>query len=78
MHKSSAFSALLFYFKEVFYMASKEEIKAALNKAAVGGKLPCAKAFQLAEELGVPRKEIGNMANELKIKISACQLGCFK
>ena len=32
----------------------------------------------LAEELGVSPKKICKAANLLKIKISACQLGCFK
>lgn len=59
-------------------MATKEELKDSVLKGAVEGKLPCAVACRIADELGVSRKEIGNTANELKIKISSCQLGCFK
>lgn len=58
-------------------MSKRDEIIANLKKAAPEGKLPCAKAWQLAEEFGVSKKEIGDLANELKIKINSCQLGCF-
>jgi len=54
-----------------------EEIKDAVLKAAVDGKLSCTSARQLAEELGVSNSEIGRIADELKIKIFGCELGCF-
>lgn len=41
-------------------------------------KLPCKLAFQLADELKISLKEIGELANKLNIKITNCQLGCFK
>jgi hypothetical protein len=41
------------------------------------GKLPCARAFQIAKELKVTPKEIGEACNRLKIKVRSCQLGCF-
>ncbi len=53
--------------------ALEEELKASL----VEGKLPCAVAFRIAKKLKVAPKEVGDAANELKIKISSCQLGCF-
>ncbi len=53
--------------------ALEDEIKASL----VEGKLPCAVAFKVAKKLKVAPKEVGSAANELKIKISSCQLGCF-
>jgi len=54
-----------------------EEIKAKIKVAAPDGKIPCAAAFRLAEELGISRKDLGEMLNELRIKITHCQLGCF-
>jgi len=40
-------------------------------------KLPCKRAFQLAEELNLSLKEIGDICNAEGIKIIHCQLGCF-
>ncbi len=40
--------------------------------------MPCPKAFMLASEYGVSLKEIGECCNEAEIRISNCQLGCFK
>lgn len=40
-------------------------------------RLPCAAAFAVARELGVPVDEVGRTCNQLGIKIVSCQLGCF-
>ena len=56
---------------------SQEEVKARIRVAAPEGKLACAAAFRLAEELGLSRHDLGELLNELKIKITHCQLGCF-
>ena len=56
---------------------TKEDLKAKIKAAAPQGKIPCAAAFKLAEELGLSRAEMGEMLNELHIKIIQCQLGCF-
>ena len=53
------------------------DIKARIQAAAPEGKIPCAAAFKLAEELGISRSRLGELLNELRIKIIACQLGCF-
>jgi hypothetical protein len=55
----------------------QEEIIAKLKEAAREGKIPCAMAFKIAKECSVSTKEIGNLLNQLKIKITGCQLGCF-
>jgi hypothetical protein len=39
--------------------------------------LTCAEAWALAAQLGVPRHVIGELADELGIRIRGCQLGCF-
>ncbi|HNQ63198.1 MAG TPA: hypothetical protein PLX88_01165 [Syntrophorhabdaceae bacterium] len=41
------------------------------------GKISCRQALKIAEEENVPSKKIGELINELKIKIMGCQLGCF-
>ena len=55
----------------------EEEIIAKLRESAKDGKIPCAVAFKVAKECNVSTKEIGNLLNQLKIKIANCQLGCF-
>ena len=56
----------------------EKELGKLIEEAAVDGKLPCAKAFKLSEEHDVSLKEIGETANRVKVKISHCQLGCFR
>jgi hypothetical protein len=56
---------------------SREELKARIKAAAPEGKIACAAAMRLAEELVISRKDMGQLLNELKIKIKQCQLGCF-
>jgi hypothetical protein len=52
-------------------------IKDKVNKNAVKGKLPCAVAFKIADELGVSPAEIGKTADLLDLRLSKCQLGLF-
>jgi len=56
---------------------SRDEIKERIRAAAPEGRIACPAAFRLAEEMGLSRKELGELLNELKIKIIQCQLGCF-
>jgi len=56
---------------------SRDEIKERIRAAGPEGRIACAAAFRLAEEMGLSRKELGELLNELKIKIIQCQLGCF-
>ena len=55
----------------------QDDVKARIREAAPNAKIACAAAFGLAEELGLSRKDLGELLNELKIKIIQCQLGCF-
>ena len=41
-------------------------------------KLPCAEAFELAQEFEVKVIDIGRICNQQNIKICKCQLGCFR
>jgi LAO/AO transport system kinase len=58
-------------------IAKKKEIENILKTRSAEGKITCSDARKIAEELGVPYKEVGKTANELKIKIKNCELGCF-
>ena len=48
-----------------------------IRKAAVNNRLSCGAAHDLSARLQVSLREIGEVCNGLKIKISNCQLGCF-
>jgi LAO/AO transport system kinase len=55
----------------------KEKIRSSLQEHSVHNKISCHHARKIAEELDIPYHEIGKAANELGIKIMACELGCF-
>jgi hypothetical protein len=52
-------------------------VKVILEKAKEG-KLPCAVCFKIAKDFGISNREMGKILNEMKVKISQCQLGCFE
>lgn len=66
---------LIRYIREM--IDRKEKIKASLKKSSVDGKISCSLARKIASDLSVPFGEVGKTANELKIKITGCELGCF-
>lgn len=54
------------------------EVKKIILEKAVNNKIPCRVAFEIAETAGWQRSQIGELLNEMEIKISSCQLGCFR
>lgn len=56
---------------------TKEKIRSSLKDNSVRGKIPCPIARRIAEELNVRYAEVGKAADELGIKITDCELGCF-
>ncbi len=58
-------------------MEKKKEIAERLKETAADGRINCTEARKIAEELQVPPREVGEMCNELEIKIFGCELGCF-
>jgi LAO/AO transport system kinase len=56
---------------------SPEELFQKVREREEDGKITCSEARKVAEELGIPYQEVGKVCNELKIKIVACELGCF-
>jgi|WetSurMetagenome_2_1015567.scaffolds.fasta_scaffold00086_16 molybdopterin-guanine dinucleotide biosynthesis protein len=58
-------------------IAEKKEIVRLLTQRAEEGGITCSAARKIAEELNVPYNKVGGAANELKIRIRACELGCF-
>ncbi len=53
------------------------DLKGRIRAAAPEGKIACGAAFRVAKELGISRREMGELLNELKIAVIQCQLGCF-
>jgi len=53
------------------------KIAAEIKKKVVNGRLPCPVAREIAQRLSVPYREVGKTADELKVKIARCELGCF-
>ncbi len=54
-----------------------ERIHQAILQRLQEGKLPCNRAFAIAQILGVEPLEVGMTANDADIRISNCQLGLF-
>ena len=52
-------------------------VKEDLQKASEDGHVQCSVALGIAKKLGVPPREVGEVADHLNIKICKCQLGCF-
>jgi hypothetical protein len=48
-----------------------------LQAAMINHQLPCSAAFEVAGKLKVSRKEVGDAATKLNIRLINCQLGCF-
>ncbi len=53
------------------------KVAAGIHSRLHNGKLPCARAFEVARERSVPLIDVGYSADLLKIRISQCQLGLF-
>ncbi len=49
-----------------------------VRAACVGDRLACAAAWRLADARGLPRLVLGSVSETLDLRISDCQLGCFK
>jgi hypothetical protein len=57
--------------------STRERIAGAMQDHAKGGELSCARAFEIAEELGVGPLEMGRVADEAGVRFIRCQLGLF-
>ncbi len=56
---------------------SREELHRQLQELAGDGTIGCPVALALARRLGVNPLQVGGAADELGIRITDCQLGCF-
>jgi len=55
----------------------REDLKETIKMAAKDGRITCAAAFRVAEEASLTVGLVGGVINEMGIKITTCQLGCF-
>ena len=55
----------------------EKTIEQAVGEKSKNGKLVCKVAWEIASELDVPVREVGDYCNNNDIKIVACELGCF-
>ena len=58
-------------------MESKKVEKIFLEEG-IDREITCPQAFHIAEKHKITKSEISEYCNSHKIKIKACQLGCFK
>ncbi len=54
-----------------------EGLREAIAEAAEEGELACIAAWLVADRFGVPRIQVGYLADQLDIRITQCQLGAF-
>ncbi|MFN3479750.1 MAG: hypothetical protein ACK415_05110 [Thermodesulfovibrionales bacterium] len=54
-----------------------KRVEKLLVENALNGRIPCSLARRIAEDMGVSYKKIGEIADEIGIKITNCELGCF-
>lgn len=54
-----------------------EALRQEIESAVHDGRISCAHLWQIAEQFGISRHEIGNAADSLGLKVKPCQLGCF-
>jgi len=54
-----------------------QEIVAQIKALLTEGKLPCPAAFKVVRRLEVSPQQVGEVADELNVRISRCQLGLF-
>jgi hypothetical protein len=56
----------------------RDQVIEAIKQRATEKRIPCAVCFQITEEYGIPKRELGALLNELGIKVVQCQMGLFK
>lgn len=56
----------------------RDQVIEAIKKKATEEHIPCAVCFQVSEEYGIPKRELGKLLDELGIKVMQCQLGLFE
>ena len=60
-------------------MASATEVtvRQEIRSVLLEGRLPCARAFGVSQQLSITPLQVGDIASAMSIRISLCQLGLF-
>lgn len=53
------------------------DVERKVTEVSTDGKISCRKALLLTEKLGVSPRSVGEAADNMGVKITSCQLGCF-
>ena len=59
-------------------MTDEEDLREAIRREAATGRISCKVLLELAEWQDVTPRKLGRLCGQMKIKITNCQLGCFK
>jgi len=54
------------------------DLKELIMKRQENHRISCKAACDIADETGASRRKIGELLDDLGVKIHSCQLGCFK
>jgi hypothetical protein len=55
-----------------------KEIRELIMQRQADQRISCKTAMDIAQQTGTPARKIGEILDEMGIKIRSCQLGCFK
>ena len=58
-------------------LETRQAVEERILKVAREGRLQCPQAMAIAKSLGVSTLLVGQMADQMGIRVSQCQLGCF-
>ena len=58
-------------------MSKEKSLETRIKKTASSGIITCAALRKIAEEINASYSEAGKAADNLKIKVRNCDLGCF-
>ena len=56
----------------------RDKVVEAIKQRTTEDRISCAVCFQIAEEYAIPKRELGELLNELGVKVVQCQMGLFK
>jgi len=55
-----------------------EQISREIRNITRDGRAACEELLDLARRCNIPPGRIGQLCNEMDIRVAACQLGCFR